>query len=103
MTTHLHLVALAGYIAAILTTLAFIPQLIRVWRLRSARDISLTMFLAYSFGVFLWFVYGIAIHSMPVVIANAVTFALSIAILVLKLRFDRQSSSPLDVHRSHKF
>lgn len=90
MTTHLHLVALAGYVAATLTTLAFIPQLIRVWRNRSARDISLTMFLAYSFGVFLWFVYGIAIHSMPVTVANAVTLALSLAILVLKLRFDRQ-------------
>lgn len=89
MTLHLHLIALVGYVAAILTTLAFIPQLIRVWRHRSARDISLAMFLAYSFGVFLWFVYGIAIHSMPVIVANAVTLALSLAILALKLRFDR--------------
>ena len=90
MTIHLHLLTLAGYLAAVLTTVSFIPQLIRVWRLRSARDISLSMFLAFSLGVFLWLVYGIAIHSIPVILANAVTLALSLTILILKLRFDRQ-------------
>ncbi|HCT59807.1 MAG TPA: hypothetical protein DGA22_02860 [Acidobacterium sp.] len=84
------LLTLAGYCAAVCTTLSFVPQLVRVWRLRSARDISLTMFLVFSIGVFLWLVYGISIRSIPVILANAVTLALSLAILILKLRFDRQ-------------
>lgn len=86
---NLPLIDLTGYLAAVLTTVSFVPQLVRVWRLRSARDISLTMFLVFSLGVFLWFLYGIAIHSIPVILANAVTLALSLTILVLKLHFDR--------------
>lgn len=78
-----------GLAAAICTTISFVPQLIRVWRLRSAREISLTMFLVFSLGTLLWLLYGIFIRSMPVILANAVTLALSLAILALKLRFDR--------------
>lgn len=89
MTLRLPLIQLAGYCAAILTTTSFVPQLIRVWRLRSARDISLTMFLAFSLGVFLWLIYGISLHSIPIMLANGVTLALSLTILILKLRFDR--------------
>lgn len=66
------------------------PQLIRVWKLKSARDISVIMFLVFSLGVFLWLVYGIFIRSFPVLLANAVTLALSLAILALKLRYDRK-------------
>lgn len=90
MTLHIPLIQLAGYCAAILTTTSFVPQLIRVWRLRSARDISLTMFLAFSLGVFLWFIYGVSLHSIPIMLANGVTLALSLTILILKLRFDRR-------------
>ena len=79
-----------GLIAAVCTTVAFVPQLIRVWQLRSAREISLTMFLIFSLGTFLWLLYGIFIRSVPVALANAVTLALSLAILALKLRFDRK-------------
>jgi MtN3 and saliva related transmembrane protein len=78
-----------GSCAAVCTTVSFVPQLIRVWRRRSAVDISLTMFLLFSFGVFCWLVYGIGIGSLPIVAANAVTLALSVAILFLKLRFSR--------------
>lgn len=90
MMLRLHLLTLAGYLAAVLTTVSFVPQLIRVWRLRSARDISLTMFLVFSLGVFLWLIYGISLHSIPMILANGLTFALSLTILILKLRFDRQ-------------
>lgn len=76
-----------GMIAAVCTTISFLPQLIRVWRLKSAREISLTMFLVFSLGTLLWLVYGIAIHSVPVMLANAVTLALSLAILALKVRW----------------
>jgi MtN3 and saliva related transmembrane protein len=76
-----------GMLAAVCTTVSFVPQLIRVWRLRSAREISLTMFLVFSLGTVLWLVYGIAIRSVPVMLANAVTLALSLAILAMKVRF----------------
>ncbi|HEY1501937.1 MAG TPA: SemiSWEET transporter [Acidobacteriaceae bacterium] len=79
-----------GLVAAFCTTLSFVPQLIRVWRLRSAREISLIMFLVYAVGVFLWLLYGILIHSMPVILANAVSLVLTFAMLALKLRFDRK-------------
>lgn len=78
-----------GMMAAFCTTLSFVPQLIRVWQLRSAREISLAMFLVFSLGVFLWLLYGILIHSAPVILANGATLALSLAILTLKVRFDR--------------
>lgn len=80
-----------GSIAAVCTTISFLPQLIRVWRRKSARDISLSMFLLFSFGVACWLVYGIGIHSVPITAANAVTLALALAILTLKLRYDRKA------------
>jgi MtN3 and saliva related transmembrane protein len=80
-----------GYVAATCTTISFLPQLIRVVKLRSARDISLGMFSIFSIGTALWLTYGVLVHSAPVAAANAVTFVLSISILVLKLRFDRHA------------
>jgi MtN3 and saliva related transmembrane protein len=82
-----------GYAAATMTTVSFVPQLVRVIRLRSARDISLGMFLIFSLGTFAWLLYGLLVHSAPVWIANAVTFLLSMSILILKLRFDRRAVS----------
>lgn len=83
-----------GYVAATLTTVSFLPQLIRVVKLRSARDISLGMFLILSLGTVFWLGYGVLSHSPPVWIANAVTLVLSLSILVLKLRFDRNAVAP---------
>ncbi len=79
-----------GTVAAICTTVSFVPQLVRVLRRKSADDISLGMFLFFSLGVFLWLIYGIRIHSLPVMEANAITLVLSVAILILKLHYDRQ-------------
>jgi MtN3 and saliva related transmembrane protein len=76
-----------GMAAAMCTTVSLVPQLLRVWRLRSAREISLTMVLVFSLGVLLWLVYGICIHSTPVILANVATLGLSLAILALKVRF----------------
>ena len=83
-----------GYAAATMTTVSFVPQLLRVIRLRSARDISLGMFLIFSAGTLTWLVYGLWAHSAPVWIANAVTLVLAVSILVLKLRFDRRDANP---------
>jgi MtN3 and saliva related transmembrane protein len=77
-----------GSIAAACTTVSFVPQLVRVWRRKSARDISLTMFLLFSFGVASWLIYGIGLHARPIIAANAVTLVLALAILILKIRYD---------------
>ena len=80
-----------GFVAAFCTTVAFVPQLIRVLKLRSARDISLGTFLLFSTGVFLWLFYGIYIGSKPVIASNAATLGLSLSILYLKIRYERGS------------
>jgi MtN3 and saliva related transmembrane protein len=76
-----------GLIAGTLTTIAFLPQLIKIWRSRSAKDISLGMFLIFSTGVFLWLVYGLLIGDTPIVVANFITFVLAVTILVFKFRY----------------
>lgn len=80
-----------GYSAATMTTVSFVPQLLRVIRLRTARDISLGMFLIFSLGTSAWLVYGLLVHSAPVWIANAFTLILALSILILKLRFDART------------
>ena len=90
---HAQATDLIGYVAAVCTTISFLPQLIRVYRLKSAREISFTMFLIYSFGIFLWLLYGIFIRSFPIIMSNAFTLALSLAILVLKIRYDQRVAS----------
>ena len=73
-----------GYAAAACTTFAFLPQAIRVWRTRSAEDVSLSMYLIIIVGVCLWIVYGLRIHSAPLIAANAITLLLAIAVVVGK-------------------
>jgi len=80
---------LIGSIAAVLTTGAFVPQVIRVWRLKSASEISLVTFLAFSGGTAVWLVYGLVIDSIPVIVANAVTLVLALTMVSLKLNYDR--------------
>lgn len=79
-------ITLIGLAAGTLTTTAFIPQVIRTWRTRSTRDISLGMFIAFCAGIALWTAYGFLIDSMPVIITNSITFVLASIILVLKIR-----------------
>ena len=80
------LVMLTGMIAAVLTTAAFLPQVLRTWRTRSTSDISLGMFITYVTGILLWLVYGLMLGDIPLIASNAVTLVLSGAILLLKLR-----------------
>ena len=79
-------ITLLGFAAAACTTVAFVPQLLRSWRTGSTRDISLGMFLVMTIGVLLWLIYGLLVHDRPLVVANGVTFVLSLTILVMKLR-----------------
>lgn len=78
-----------GYVAASLTTLAFIPQLVRIVKTGSTKDISWLMYSVFLSGVLLWLAYGICIESLPVILANAVTSLLAITILALKYRYEK--------------
>jgi MtN3 and saliva related transmembrane protein len=81
---------LLGFAAAACTTLAFLPQVVYVWRRRSAEDISLSMYLIMITGVALWIAYGLRIRSVPLVAANVATLALAGAVLLGKLRFRKR-------------
>jgi len=72
-----------------LTTLAFVPQVVKSWRTKSVDDFSLLTLGGFTVGVFLWLVYGIAVQSVPVVAANGTTFVLAGVLLGLKLRYPR--------------
>jgi MtN3 and saliva related transmembrane protein len=78
---------LLGSAAGVCTTLAFVPQLVRVYQTRSTRDISLGMFMVFCTGIVLWLAYGLRVGAMPIIAANGVTLVLAGAILVAKLRF----------------
>ena len=82
----MNLADLLGTIAVILTTVAFVPQVWRVWKTRSARDISLGMYLVFTTGVGFWLAYGLVLGAWPIVVANSVTLALAGTVLALKLR-----------------
>lgn len=78
-----------GGVAAVLTTIAFLPQVLKSWRSGSTRDVSLGMFLILNTGIILWLIYGLVLGSLPLIFANAVTLFLTGTILFLKLRGDR--------------
>ncbi|HWZ12658.1 MAG TPA: SemiSWEET transporter [Acidobacteriaceae bacterium] len=87
-----------GYMAAFCTTIAFVPQIIRVLKLRSAREISLGMALIFSFGVIMWLIYGLMLRSRPVIIANAATLLLSVGLVILKLYYGGRERRDLSQH-----
>jgi MtN3 and saliva related transmembrane protein len=74
-----------GFIAAFLTTAAFLPQTIKTIKSRDTASISLAMYVMFTTGIVLWLGYAILIESMPMIIANIITFVLSATILLLKL------------------
>lgn len=76
-----------GLVAGTLTTIAFLPQLLKIWKSKSAQDVSLVMMSTFCIGIFLWIVYGVVIGAMPIIVTNAVTLALALLILILKIRY----------------
>lgn len=75
-----------GFLAGILTTLAFVPQAVHSWRTKSAGDFSWAMLIAFSVGITLWFIYGLYLHSWPMILANSATLAFVLPIIFIKLR-----------------
>ncbi|MCY7333458.1 MAG: SemiSWEET transporter [Pseudanabaena sp. CAN_BIN31] len=76
-----------GFAAASCTTLAFLPQVFKVWRSRSTKDISLPMLVTFIAGITLWLIYGLRVNAAPIYIANAITLLLNLAILRFKLKY----------------
>ena len=76
-----------GLMAATLSTVSFLPQVIQIFKTKHTKDISLVTFIILSFGIFLWLIYGILIMQTPVILANSVTLVLVIAILVMKIKY----------------
>jgi len=77
---------LLGYIAGVLTTLAYLPQVLKILRHKGTKDISLGMYVMLCTGIGCWILYGIGLRSSPIILANAVTLALAGIILVAKIR-----------------
>ena len=80
-------IMITGYIAGTLTTISFVPQVVRAWKLRETRDLSLAMLLLFAAGIFLWTLYGFWVDSLPIIAANMITFALIIVLLAMKIRY----------------
>ncbi len=77
---------LIGYTAAVLTTLAFIPQAVHSWTTRDLSGISLSMYSLFTLGVGLWLLYGLRLQAWPIVAANGITLCLAGTVLFLKIR-----------------
>jgi MtN3 and saliva related transmembrane protein len=80
-------ITLTGYIAGTLTTISFVPQVLRTWKLRETKDFSLAMLLLFAAGMLLWTAYGIWINSFPIIAANVITFGLVLFLLGMKIRY----------------
>lgn len=81
-----------GFLGAGCTTVSFVPQVLKVWRSRSARDISAGMYLLFIAGLAFWLAYGLMIGSWPILIANTLTIALAAMVLWMKWYFERSSN-----------
>ncbi len=74
-----------GFIAGGLTTVCFVPQIIKIMKTRETKDISLYMYVILCIGIFMWLVYGLLIKELPIIYANSVAFILCLYILITKL------------------
>ena len=81
-----------GYVAAILTTAAFLPQLIKTLKTKKADDVSLITLIMFIIGVLCWIIYGYKISSIPILLANLITFFLNFLILISKIYFSKSES-----------
>jgi MtN3 and saliva related transmembrane protein len=76
-----------GLAAGALTTLSFVPQLLRTWRLRRAHDMSGWWLASFISGITMWLIYGLLLPSMPIIVANSATLALILPILAMKVSY----------------
>lgn len=80
-------ITILGFVAATCTTVAFLPQVMKTWQSKSAKDVSYGMLVFFCIGIFLWLIYGLLIQAAPVIIANFLTLILNLVILYLKIKY----------------
>lgn len=80
-------IVVIGLIAGTCTTLSLLPQGIKTIRIKETKDISISMYIILATGMLLWVMYGILIESLPVILANAISFILATIVLMLKIKF----------------
>ncbi len=80
-------VTIIGLMAGVLTTLSFLPQVVKIWKLKETKDISLEMYIMLGTGILLWFIYGLCINEIPVIAANGVSLVLVSCVISLKLKY----------------
>ena len=81
---------LFGFAAATLSTIAFLPQVIKTWKTQSAKDVSYALLMTFSTGCLCWVIYGYQVEARPVMIANALTLTLNLTILAMKFSFEKE-------------
>jgi len=80
------MIEIIGFVAAICTTVAFVPQVWHIYKTKQTEAISLPMYLIFTLGILCWLIYGLAIGEMPLIMANSVTLLLALMIIYLKLK-----------------
>ena len=78
-----------GFLAALLTTIAFLPQLYKTWQTKSADDVSIIMLILFITGLICWIIYGLKINSIPILVANLITLIFNLSILILKVTYSK--------------
>ena len=86
---NLNYIEFFGFLAALLTTIAFLPQLYKTWKTKSADDVSLIMLILFITGLICWIIYGLKINSLPILVANIITCIFNFSILILKITFNK--------------
>ena len=75
-----------GLLAALLTTISFLPQVYKTWQTKDTSGLSLTMFIVFFLGIVLWLIYGIYLNNLPMILANTITAVSSIYLIIMKLK-----------------
>jgi len=81
------IITILGLLAGALTTISFIPQVMKTWKFKETKDISLLMYIIFFTGILLWFSYGVLIDNTPIIVANGVSLVLVFIVLSLKIRY----------------
>ena len=88
---HFNYIDFFGFLAAFLTTIAFLPQVYKTWQTKSADDVSLVMLILFIIGLICWIIYGIKINSIPILVANIFTLIFNFSILILKITYRKNN------------
>ena len=89
---HINYIDVFGFLAALLTTIAFLPQLYKTWQTKSADDVSIVMLILFITGLICWIIYGLKINSIPILAANLITLIFNLSILILKVTYSKTDS-----------